>query len=60
MNGWAHHLEISNNRVYGNAGAFNGGVRVGIPFLEVEHLPTDASGNVITTGTPPRIAGLRL
>ncbi len=34
VNGWAHNLEISNNRVYGNAGAFNGGVRIGIPYLE--------------------------
>ena len=34
VNGWAHNLNISNNRVYGNAGAFNGGIRVGIPNLE--------------------------
>jgi hypothetical protein len=34
VNGWAHNLEIANNRVYGNAGAFNGGVRIGIPYLE--------------------------
>ena len=34
VNGWAHGLEISNNRVYGNAGAFHGGVRVGVPYLE--------------------------
>ncbi len=32
VNGWAHGLEISNNRVYGNAGAFHGGVRVGVPW----------------------------
>ena len=36
VNGWAHNLEISNNRVYGNAGAYNGGVRVGVPYLETE------------------------
>ncbi|WP_427911929.1 Ig-like domain-containing protein [Ramlibacter sp. MMS24-I3-19] len=34
VNGWAHNLEIANNRVYGNAGAFHGGVRVGVPYLE--------------------------
>ena len=34
VNGWAHNLEISNNRVYGNAGGFNGGIRVGVPYLE--------------------------
>jgi hypothetical protein len=34
VNGWAHGLEISNNRVYGNAGPFAGGVRIGQPYLE--------------------------
>jgi hypothetical protein len=34
VNGWAHNLEISNNRVYGNAGTMNGGIRVGVPYLE--------------------------
>ena len=47
VNGWAHGLEISNNRVYGNAGALNGGVRIGVPYLEEEVLPT-GPGNVIT------------
>ena len=57
VNGWAHGLEVSNNRVYGNAGAFNGGIRVGIPYLELESFPTDAAGNVLTTPTGHRIAG---
>ena len=39
VNGWAHGLEISNNRVYGNAGALNGGVRVGVPYLEQPFFP---------------------
>jgi hypothetical protein len=39
VNGWAHGLEISNNRVYGNAGAYHGGIRVGVPYLEIETLP---------------------
>jgi parallel beta-helix repeat protein len=33
VNGWAHFLEIANNRVYGNSGLLHGGVRVGHPFL---------------------------
>ena len=39
VNGWAHNLEISNNRVFGNAGAFNGGVRIGVPYLENRAFP---------------------
>jgi large repetitive protein len=34
VNGWAHYLEISNNRVYGNSGPYAGGVRIGQPYLE--------------------------
>ncbi len=56
VNGWAHGLEISNNRVYGNAGAYHGGVRVGLPNLELENFPTDANGNVLL-GQGQRIAG---
>src|SRR5882762_4799000 len=33
VNGWAHNLEIANNRVFGNAGLFTGGIRVGQPYL---------------------------
>jgi hypothetical protein len=39
VNGWAHYLEIANNRIYGNAGTFNGGVRIGVPYLELTSLP---------------------
>jgi hypothetical protein len=49
VNGWAHKLEISNNRVFGNAGAFNGGVRIGVPYLELTALPT-ISGNIVGLG----------
>jgi uncharacterized repeat protein (TIGR01451 family) len=45
VNGWAHDLEISNNRVYGNAGSLNGGVRIGVPYLQQDALPVSASGN---------------
>ena len=51
VNGWAHNLEISNNRVYGNAGAYNGGVRIGVPALEQASFPS----SVATAGG--RIAG---
>ena len=44
VNGWAHNLQISNNRVYGNAGAFNGGIRVGVPYLELTSLPLGPVG----------------
>jgi hypothetical protein len=27
--GWAHHLQIANNRVYNNAGTLSGGISVG-------------------------------
>jgi len=32
----AHGIEIANNSVYGNNGSYNGGVRVGQPFLELD------------------------
>jgi large repetitive protein len=54
VNGWAHGLEISNNRVYGNAGAYNGGIRIGVPYLENEGYPgqtQDANGNLVGSPT---------
>ncbi|NJD55076.1 MAG: hypothetical protein FIA94_01580 [Nitrospirae bacterium] len=33
VNGYAHYLEISNNRVTNNAGSYGGGIRVGTPGL---------------------------
>jgi len=33
VNGWAHGLEVSNNRIYGNSGTYTGGVRIGQPYL---------------------------
>lgn len=44
VNGWAHGLEISNNRVYGNAGVLHGGVRVGQPNLEGQTLRNRNNG----------------
>ncbi len=32
-NGYVHNLEIANNYVTGNAGAYGGGIRVGVPLL---------------------------
>ena len=34
VNGYAHNLQISNNRIFGNSGFYHGGIRVGHPFLE--------------------------
>jgi hypothetical protein len=34
VNGWAHNLEISNNRIQGNSGTFAGGIMVGQPYLD--------------------------
>ena len=36
VNGWAHRLQVSNNRVYGNSGPYAGGVRIGQPYLEAQ------------------------
>jgi uncharacterized repeat protein (TIGR01451 family) len=47
VNGWAHNLEIANNRVYGNAGAYHGGVRVGVPYLEEAALPVTGALNTV-------------
>jgi hypothetical protein len=41
VNGFAHYLEIGNNRIINNAGSFGGGIRVGTPGL------------IDTTGTDP-------
>ncbi|HEY9051874.1 MAG TPA: hypothetical protein VIQ03_10050 [Gammaproteobacteria bacterium] len=38
VNGYAHYLQISNNRVFSNNGVFGGGIRVGHPLLTVETL----------------------
>ncbi|MFL9988588.1 Ig-like domain-containing protein [Paraburkholderia sediminicola] len=49
VNGWAHNLQIANNRVFGNAGPFSGGVRIGQPYLEgaVPALETAADGSIL-------------
>jgi len=36
VNGYAHYLEIGNNRVMGNQGFYSGGIRIGHPFLTDE------------------------
>jgi large repetitive protein len=36
VNGYAHSLQISNNRVFSNQGVYGGGIRVGHPLLTVE------------------------
>lgn len=34
VNGWAHNLEVANNRIYGNSGTYAGGILIGQPYLE--------------------------
>ena len=45
--GWAHHLQIANNRVYNNAGTLSGGISVG----QGEFAPPYVQGG--TTNAPP-------
>jgi hypothetical protein len=53
VNGWAHNLEIANNRVYGNAGSLNGGIRVGVPYLEIPgYVGQSETAAGLLTGTP--------
>ncbi len=56
VNGWAHNLEIANNRVYGNAGALNGGVRIGVPYLEIAGYPGQFENANGTLGGRPSLA----
>jgi large repetitive protein len=44
VNGYAHYLEISNNRILNNAGTYAGGIRVGTPSL-LDPSCVDANGN---------------
>ena len=45
VNGWAHRLQIANNRVIGNSSLYHGGIRIGHPALEgldtVDSFPVD-------------------
>jgi hypothetical protein len=41
VNGYAQYLEIGNNRITGNAGAFGGGIRLGHPQLITQQGNTD-------------------
>ncbi|MDE3011527.1 MAG: choice-of-anchor D domain-containing protein [Pseudomonadota bacterium] len=45
VNGWAHRLQISNNRVFGNSGPYSGGVRIGQPYLQGQ-VPNPATGTL--------------
>ena len=57
VNGWAHKLEIANNRIYGNAGALHGGVRVGVPYLEIPGYPGQVETPAGTLGGSPNLLG---
>ena len=41
VNGYASHLQITNNRVIANSGIYGGGIRLGHPFLD------DGAGNFV-------------
>ena len=46
VNGWANNLEIANNRVFGNAGPLNGGIRIGQPYMEGPALPANLTARL--------------
>jgi len=39
VNGYAHYLEISNNKIVNNQGAYSGGIRIGTPSLTSASCP---------------------
>jgi len=43
VNGYAHGLEIGNNRIFSNEGHLGGGIQVGQPFIDA--LPVDAGND---------------
>ena len=53
VNGYADYLAISNNRIINNSGFFNGGIRVGHPFLTTDNgagdfIHTDSDNDFVT------------
>ena len=52
--GWAHHLQIANNRIYSNAGTLTGGISVGqgeFPTPYVQGSTTNAAPGSCSDGT---------
>src|SRR6202035_2461119 len=47
VHGWAHYLQIANNRIYNNAGTLAGGINIG----QGEFAPAYIVGSI--TNTPP-------
>jgi hypothetical protein len=47
VHGWAHYLQIANNRIYSNAGTLSGGINIG----QGEFAPANIAGS--TTNAPP-------
>ncbi len=45
LNGYAHFLEISNNRITNNTGTFGGGIRAGHPNLTVDNVTYESAYN---------------
>ena len=48
-NGYADYLEISNNRISNNSGAYGGGIRVGHPLPHRSRTTLDATSTATTT-----------
>jgi hypothetical protein len=48
VHGWAHHIQIANNRVYSNTGSLSGGITIG----QGEHIDLPLGGNGVTNLPP--------
>jgi hypothetical protein len=54
VHGWAHHLQIANNRVYNNAGTLTGGISVGqgeFPTAVIQGSTTNSAPGSCSDGT---------
>jgi hypothetical protein len=54
IHGWAHHLQVANNRVYNNAGTLTGGINVGqgeFPTPYIQGSTTNAAPGSCSDGT---------
>jgi hypothetical protein len=53
VHGWSHHLEISNNRMTGNAGTLTGGITLGQPEVPDPTTVTAGTGTGMVTIAQP-------
>ena len=53
IHGWDHHLEISNNRITGNAGTLTGGITLGQAEVpDPTYVTVGVGAHAVTTATP--------